>query len=161
MTSNIESNASSAGDATIPRRNKLVSTWRLVSHQQQAVETGEVTYPRGEHPRGLLTYTDDGRFHVLNVPGERAKPQGAAPNDAEALALFRGLTAYAGSFSVDGDIVTHHVEISWNEAWSGTDQRRRFRLDGDTLTLTAGPAASPWDGKRVIATLTWKRLRST
>jgi hypothetical protein len=137
----------------------LVSSWRLVSHRQEIVETGAIEYPRGHNPQGLLTYTADGRFHVINAPGERAKPKGPSPTDAEALALFKGLTSYAGHYSVNGDIVTHHVEVSWNEAWTGTDQLRRYVLDGDTLSIIAGPALSPWDGRKVIATLTWERVR--
>jgi len=140
-------------------RKALVSTWRLVSHRQEEMATGAVTDPRGTNPRGLLTYTGDGRFSVLNVPGERAAPRGAAPTDAEALALFRGLTAYAGSYVVTGsDTLVHRPEVSWNEAWAGTEQPRRFRIEGDTLTLIAGPAQSPWDGRLVRATLTWRRI---
>lgn len=137
----------------------LVSTWRLESHKQEDMETGEITYPRGPNPRGLATYTDDGRFSILNVPGEREAPKGLAPTDAEALALFKGLTAYAGSYVVTGeDTLIHRTEISWNEAWANTDQPRRFKVDGDTLTLIAGPSNNPWDGRIVRATLTWKRI---
>lgn len=154
---------SKASSETSPPKNPqaagLVSTWRLIGHLQEVVETGAKDYPRGPNPQGFITYTADGRFNVINMPGERPKPKGLAPTDDEALALFKGLTAYAGRYSVDGDTVTHHVEISWNEAWTGTDQKRRFKLDGDTLTIIAGPAASPWDGRRVIATLTWRRVR--
>lgn len=142
-------------------RSLIVSTWRLVSHKQEDMETNEVTYPRGPNPRGLVTYTEDGRFSILNVPGEREVPKGLSPTDEEALALFKGLTAYAGHYSITGpDSLIHHTEISWNETWSNTDQPRRFKVEGDTLTLTAGPAHSPWDGRFVRATLTWKRITS-
>jgi hypothetical protein len=137
----------------------LISTWRLKSHRQELPETGEVLYPRGDKPQGLLTYTDDGRFSVINLPGERAAPKGLSPTDEESLALFRGLTAYAGHYTVAGETVTHHVEVSWNEAWSGTDQLRRFKLEGDRLTIIAGPAPSPWDGRLTISTLIWDRVR--
>jgi hypothetical protein len=137
----------------------LVSTWRLTTHLMEIVKTGEKLHPRGPNPRGLLTYTSDGRFSVINIPGERQPPKGLAPTDQEALALFKGLTAYAGRYTVSGDIVTHHVEVSWNETWSGTAQERRFKLDGDTLTIVAGPSASPWDGEVVVSTLIWSRVR--
>lgn len=139
----------------------LVSTWRLFHHLQEDMETGEKSYPRGDSPQGLLTYTADGRFSIINVPGDRKAPaDGLSPTDAEALALFKGLTAYAGRYSLDGEFITHHVEISWNELWSNTDQRRRIRLEGDTLTIIAGPSNSPWDGRLVRGTLTWARVRS-
>jgi hypothetical protein len=140
-------------------RAPIVSTWRLVSHKQEDMETGEVTYPRGPNPRGLATYTDDGRFSILNVPGEREAPKGLSPTDAEALALFKGLTAYAGRYSITGpDSLIHHTEIAWNESWANTDQPRRFKVEGDILTLIAGPSNNPWDGRVVRATLTWKRI---
>lgn len=137
----------------------LVSTWRLVGHLQELVETGEKSHPRGPDPQGFLTYTADGRFNVFNLPRNRPKPKGLAPTDEEALALFRGLTAYAGRYSVTGSKVIHHVDISWNETWTGTDQERRFTLDGDMLTIVNGPIFSPWDGKRIIATMTWQRVQ--
>lgn len=128
-------------------RAPIVSTWRLVSHKQEDMETGEVTYPRGPNPRGLITYTDDGRFSVLNVPGEREAPKGLSPTDEEALALFKGLTAYAGHYSITGpDTLIHHTEIAWNEAWANTDQPRRFKVENDTLTLIAGPSNNPGTG---------------
>jgi hypothetical protein len=137
----------------------LISTWRLKSHRQEMPETGEVLYPRGDKPQGLLTYTADRRFSIINAPEERAPPKGLGPTDEEALALFKALTAYAGHYSVSGETVTHHVEISWNEAWSGTDQVRRYKLEGDTLTIIAGPSHSPWDGRLTISTLIWDRVR--
>jgi hypothetical protein len=36
---------------------------------------------------------------------------------------------------VEGDKVIHHVDISWNEVWTGTDQIRLFEVNGDILTL--------------------------
>lgn len=138
----------------------LIGSWRLVAHKQESLDTGEISFPRGNNPHGFITYTPDGRFHVLNVPGDRIKPKGVAPTDAEALALFKGLTSYAGRFTLrDGGNVTHHVEISWNETWTGTDQERRFTIDGDTLTIVNGPLFSPWDGKRIMATMTYERVR--
>jgi hypothetical protein len=29
------------------------------------------------------------------------------------------MVAYAGSYSVDGDKVTHKIDVSWNQAWNG------------------------------------------
>ncbi len=138
-------------------KEHLIGSWRLVGHMQELVATGERQYPRGPNPRGLLTYTSDGRFHVCNVPGDRIRPQGVSPTDEEALALFKGLTAYAGRYTAHDDRVIHHVEVSWNETWTGTDQERRYTLDGDRLTIVNGPILSPWDGSHIIATMSWER----
>lgn len=137
----------------------LVGTWRLVAHLQETVATGTRAHPRGAHPPGLLTYTEDGRFSIIAVPAGRRPPAVVLPTEAEVLALWRGLTAYAGRYSIAGDTVIHHVEVSWNELWAGTDQVRRFVLDGDKLTIIAGPDVNPRDGQIAISTLEWERVR--
>lgn len=153
----IMTGAAKAQDRTAS--HPVVSTWALKSHQQETVETGEKFFPRGQNPSGLLTYTADGRFSIINVPGDRKPPAAILVTDAEALELFRGLTSYAGRYTLDGDKVTHHVEISWNQLWTGTDQVRTFKVDGDTLTIVAGPALNPRDGKKAISTLLWDRVK--
>ena len=48
---------------------------------------------------------------------------------------------------MENEKVVHPVDISWNEAWTGTDQVRFFKLDGNILTITAAPNKSPIDGR--------------
>lgn len=38
--------------------------------------------------------------------------------------VFDTMFAYSGSYTVEADRVIHHVDMSWNEAWSDTDQLR-------------------------------------
>ncbi len=45
--------------------------------------------------------------------------------------------AYSGAYTVEVDRVVHHVDLSWNEAWSGTDQVRFCRVDEQTLAYTS------------------------
>lgn len=155
----VATTARMSGQPSQEQAGRLVSTWRLKSHIQHTIATGERFPPRGLKPQGLVTYTADGRFSLINVPGERSAPESIRPTDKEALALFFGLTAYAGRYTVEGDVVVHHVEVSWNEMWTGTEQRRRFRVEGNELTLIAGPSANHMDGKVVEATLVWDRVR--
>ena len=58
------------------------------------------------------------------------------------------MVAYAGTFSLGENVVVHHIDTSWNQAWTGTDQIRHFVLEGDTLTITTAPYKSyrtaPW-----------------
>ena len=49
------------------------------------------------------------------------------------------MVSYSGRYTVEGDKVVHHVDVSSNEALSGTDQVRLFKLEGDRLTITASP----------------------
>jgi Lipocalin-like domain len=34
------------------------------------------------------------------------------------------------------------VDVSWNEEWNGTEQRRHFRIEGDRLFIESAPAPS-------------------
>jgi hypothetical protein len=45
--------------------------------------------------------------------------------------------AYSGSYTAESERVIHHVDMSWNEAWSGADQVRCFTVDEHTLTCTS------------------------
>jgi hypothetical protein len=70
------------------------------------------------------------------------------------------MTAYAGTYTVQGEKVTHHVDISWNEAWTRTDQVRYFKLDGNILTITAAPNKSPIDGREGRTVLVWEKVKA-
>jgi hypothetical protein len=85
-------------------------------------------------------------------------PADDRPTAAEAEALFRGVVSYAGPFTLDGDQVTHHVEISWNESWTGTIQKRTVRFDGERLQLSTPVSPDPLDGLMSVRTMTWERV---
>lgn len=47
----------------------------------------------------------------------RKWPEQLPPLD-EKIALFDKMFAYSGSYTVVADRVIHHVDMSWNEAWT-------------------------------------------
>ena len=63
-------------------------------------------------------------------------PAGGKATPAEAEALYRSMLSYAGPYTFEGDVVTHHVDISWNESFTGSKQTRHFKFDGDRLILS-------------------------
>jgi hypothetical protein len=63
-----------------------------------------------------------------------------------------------GTFEVVGSQVMHKLDISWNEAWTGTTQRRNFRIDGSRLTIQVSPQIGV-DGRRSTAVLIWDKVR--
>jgi lipocalin-like protein len=138
--------------------NPLVGTWTLKSARSEIVATGETAPLWGEHPGGTLIYTAEGRMTALVLAEGRSTPKGATPTDEEAVALFRGMVAYAGRYTVEPSRVIHHVEQSWDQARTGTDVVRFYRLEGNRLTLTTAPAPNPRDGKMSVSTLVWERL---
>jgi hypothetical protein len=85
----------------------------------------------GENPTGFLTYTGDGRMTAILVSSGRQPLSVADPvaaPAAERAEAFATCTAYAGRYTFDRDRVTHHVEVSLFQNWTGTDQIRFARL---------------------------------
>jgi hypothetical protein len=56
--------------------------------------------------------------------------------------------------------VVHHVDLSWNEAWTGTDQVRFCKVKDLTLTYTSPPGKNPFDGREVVHEVTYERERN-
>jgi hypothetical protein len=52
------------------------------------------------------------------------QPAGAVPTEEEKAKLFGTLIAYSGTYVLDGDKVTHKIDVSWNQSWTGADQVR-------------------------------------
>jgi Lipocalin-like domain len=77
--------------------------------------------------------------------------------DEDRINLHKYMTAYSGRYTVEGEKVVHHVDISWNESWTSTDQVRRFKLEGDKLTLTVSVDAI--NGLEATSVLVWERER--
>jgi len=111
----------------------IVGSWKLVSYVSEELATGKTTAPLGEHPKGYLIYTPQGRMMGLLVHEKRSPPK----VDEDRINLHKYMVSYSGRYTVEGDKVVHHVDVSWNEALSGSDQVRLFKLEGDRLTITA------------------------
>jgi Lipocalin-like domain len=139
-------------------RDRLVGTWRLIAAVREEIPSGNKSDFLGPDPSGYISYAPDGRMLVLNVGGGRRKPAGAQATAAEAEALFRSMTSYGGTYSVDGNEITHHVDISWNESWTGTEQKRFARFEGDCVHLSTPPSRDPITGTMSVRTMTWEKV---
>jgi hypothetical protein len=137
----------------------LLGTWKLQSYTTHYLDTGEQVETYGAHPNGYLSYGADCRMYAIVVREGRTPPAGVVATNAEKMELFTWMGAYAGTYTVDGDRVSHHVDISWNEAWTGTTQIRRFEIDGDSLRIWSIPAPDPLDGRLTSARLVWARVQ--
>ena len=100
---------------------ELAGTYSLISSTRTIVDTGEVLDTWGKNPNGFITYGKDGRMLVLIVSDNRPKPESLAKmTDQQQADLFRTMCAYGGTYQFDGERVEHHIDISWNEIWTGT-----------------------------------------
>jgi hypothetical protein len=138
--------------------DKLVGTWKLVS-ASSTTSTGERNKsPFGLSPVGFLTYTGDGRVTALiSHDGRKSLPVsgGTLEEQAEAFKTFFG---YAGRYTLDGDKVTHTVEISSIQNYVDKDLVRRVKFEGDRIVLVAPPTLA--NGKMQTFELIWQRLQA-
>jgi len=54
--------------------------------------------------------------------------------------------------------ITHHVDVSWNQSWTGTDQKRVARFEGNRVYLSTPPSLDPITGTMSMRTMTWEKL---
>lgn len=135
---------------------KLIGTWRLVSAGSTTKVDQQRRQPYGSNPTGFLTYGDDGRVSAM-ISHDHRKPLsiggGTLPEKIEAFDTF---FAYAGRYTLEGDKVTHHVEISSIQNYVGKDLVRRVKFEDDRIILITPPTSV--NGTVQTFELTWERL---
>ena len=135
---------------------QIVGVWKSQTYDVEFQDTGEHKTPFGANPNGIGIFTAEGRtMGILTAEGRKA-PQ----TDADRVEAFRSMVAYSGIYRLEEDRWITKVDITWNEAWMGTEQTRFYRVEGDTLTVT-----TPWrlgvifDGRVARTTLTWTKMK--
>jgi Lipocalin-like domain len=139
--------------------DKLVGTWKLVS-ASSTTSTGERSEsPYGAQPSGFLTYTGDGRVSALiSYDGRKSLSYGGGSPEEQAEA-FKTFLAYAGTYRLDGDKVTHHVEVSSIQNYVDKDLVRSVKFEDDRIILRTPPTRM--NGKMQTIELVWQRLPAT
>ncbi len=108
----------------------------------------------GAHPKGFLILTREGRSMALTTADDRKGGMG----DPERAALHKSMLAYSGRYRIEGNDFITTVDVSWNEDWNGTEQRRHFTIEGDRLLIESAPAPSIVSpGKIDVRRIVWER----
>ncbi|MGH1571882.1 lipocalin-like domain-containing protein [Methylobacterium sp. P31] len=137
----------------------VVGTWQLNGYSQEFLDTKEVTRPFGDRPTGYIQYSPGGHMVVFLMSGDVPRPAAAAYTDAERVAFQKSIIgAYAGTYTVEGNKVIHHILTSWRPEWIGGDQARFFETDGKTLTIKTAPIKFSRTGQDMVSTLTFQRV---
>lgn len=112
-------------EAAIGPPAALIGAWELVSCTMVLAD-GSIEHPYGHEPGGVILYTPDGWMSAHLIGSGRASPGAGS------------CSSYFGRFSVSerDALVVHHVRGASDQRIVG-DQPRRYRIDGDTLTLAA------------------------
>jgi hypothetical protein len=136
----------------------VLGTWKLCTYVRERLSDGERHNQFGEAPDGYIGYAPDGRMYAIFTCCDRIAPRDVVPTDEEGVQLLGTMVAYAGTFSLGDNVVVHHIDTSWNQTWTGTDQIRHFVLNGDRLTITTAPYKSYLDGTMGRSILDWSRV---
>lgn len=129
----------------------LFGTWKLISNRIRMEDTGEELDLFGADPRGVITFSPNGRMTAILTTAERPSPV----SDADFRAIVMGMSAYSGRFTIDNDRVVIDPDIAWVPF---ARQIRYFELDGDCLTLRTPIQEIPLHPGRLIRnTIVWKR----
>lgn len=133
--------------------------WYVQSWAQE-YDDGRVVHPFGEKLEGFIEYGDDTLVVLVTRAPRTLFTTGGQwdASDAEKAAAYNEYLSYAGTYSVDGDYVTHHVELAIFPNWQGGKQRRKIVWgdDGELMLVARLEEGTP---EARTARLTWRRTR--
>jgi hypothetical protein len=125
---------------------RLAGSYTLESFEIEDLEGAR--RPWGVNIRGLLIYTVDG--HMSVSINKDVEPVTAEESEFEA--LFDSILFYAGTYTVEGDLIRHQVTQASNPARIGKEMLRYAEWSGSTVTLST--PKEPF-GRAILA---WKRV---
>jgi Lipocalin-like domain len=140
-------------------RTNLIGAWTLQSYESTSVDGSDTIYPLGKDARGIIMYTPDGYMSAQIMRSERTPFDRNDPHLAhqdELAAAAGGYFNYAGPYTVDDDVIAHHVELSLVPNWIGGIQYRKARLEDSHLELSP-PEPLLIRGELRNAKLVWRR----
>ena len=136
---------------------RFVGTWELEQTEVHDAD-GRVTGESFPGWIGQIVYSAEGYMSAQLMGPDRPvfdTPDRLAAPPEQRQRAFDTYIAYYGPYTVDagaGEVI-HHVLGATSPTMVGTDQRRRFTLDGDRLVLSP-PPREPGAGRSY---LTWRR----
>ncbi|MGH2414628.1 MAG: lipocalin-like domain-containing protein [Microcystaceae cyanobacterium] len=153
-------------DLSAAQTNPLLGTWTLIS--AIAINPDGTVIPQvyGPNPIGYITYTPEKRMMVIFSKSDRppfskdirspfSKDIRSLPTE-ECVQAFSTFNAYAGTYTLNENTVTHHVEIASIPNRVGKDLVRTFTLNGNRVTLKTPPTET--DGVLKVFELVWERV---
>jgi hypothetical protein len=131
----------------------VLGAWRLISAASEEVDTGKKFEPMGPNPTGYLVYLPDGRMFALGAPASREPPK----TDTDRVQRHRASFGYSGRYTINGDKVTHHVDMSIHPETVGVDLVRHFIFEADKLIIKTVPRVHRVTGTTSVTTLIWEK----
>ena len=139
--------------------SQIVGVWKLKNIERKELASGKAVKYFGKNPSGYLHFTKGGRWISEGFAEARKVPAAPELSDAERVALFKTMFAYAGTYKLEGDKLILAIDASWNQAWTGTNQVfNKAVLSGTTMFLETAPFKAVLDGADIIVTGTYDRV---
>ena len=108
----------------------------------------------GEKPKGILVLTKEGRMIAILT----AETLQVGMGDVERANLHRNMIAYSGRYRLQGNEFVTTVDVSWNESWNGSEQKRFWKIEDGKLFIESAPGPSPgYAGRTSFGRLIWER----
>jgi hypothetical protein len=139
---------------------EIWGTYRLISATNHYLDTNETIDAYGKNPKGYITYGPEGRMMVFVTFDGRIKLD--KPEDAtseQRAQLYSTTYSYAGTYTYTGTQIIHHIDMHSNESWAGRDVIRDISKHGDSLTYVTKPQTDPRNGRPVVVTLIWEKVK--
>ncbi len=121
----------------------FLGCWRLVGVEREEFATGK-KLDQEMTQSGYISYTPDRRMIVIIARHESGKED--------------QITSYAARWHVEGDTVIHDIDIAARAPWTGTQQVRGFRFDGNRLVLSPPVSEDFIHGTVTRRSLTWEKV---
>ncbi|MDP9238159.1 MAG: lipocalin-like domain-containing protein [Chloroflexota bacterium] len=137
----------------------IKGTWALVATEWKRAD-GKHANPFGANALGIVIYDGAGNMSAQVMHEGRTQPPATQPSgiDTAMASATPGYIAYFGTYAVDEAAwtIAHHVAGSAYPAWVGLDITRRFKIEGNRLTMSASVVTS--DGVAAEAATIWERV---
>ena len=143
--------------AASAQESPLRGTWTLVAADQIRPD-GEQVRDYGESPNGRLIVDAAGCYSLQIFKSERPRFKGADKANGttdEFKAAVMGSSTHFGTVTVDAreSLLLFAIESASFPNWEGTVQKRKFKLEGQTLSYQVSPRP---DGG--IPVSVWRKL---
>lgn len=117
----------------------ILGPWKLISLEATNAE-GEVFYPFGETPSGMIMYDSSGYISYTAMRSDRPKFASgdlAGGTPEEITVAFEGFDAYCGTYelNLEEGIITHQIETSRFPNWEGSEQVRYYKVSENRLMI--------------------------
>jgi hypothetical protein len=140
--------------------DKIAGTWKLVSWTYEDPNGNTVDF-FGKESEGILMYDGNGYMNaqLMRLPRKEMSVHRLFEGSPEEITdAYKSYAAYYGRYEErrPGEFI-HIVEGSLFPNWTGKEEVRFAKIDGDFLTLSAPPVVI--DGNEITFNVLWRRVR--